>query len=788
MNNIKSKHICFLKKYMFAVIGAGLILATFSASPLMAQCPTGLDAYWQMEEDSTGQPFSGYLNEVGDGNIGLCSGSCPTLDTMGMVNSGQRFNGSDAGIAVAASTIFDFGGSDDFSIELWFKRQSITGREVLVGRYANPGIMNWWLGIENGRVAFSLTSTNGMSGYIVSQKSVANDVWHHVVAVRTNGENRLYLDGQMEDSDTVSYSYGFESTEPVTIGYLDDDVPAYHFGGTMDEVAIYNVALAEQEIQMRYFLSRGYCETHHTPAAIMPLGDSITLDNYTGDPRTDGDKTGYRFPLWTWLNNASYWVDFIGSKKAGENYFSDPDNAGFKGINAAELWELLDTGYDSRNDNQESNGPYLETYPCDVILLHIGTNDVTTSTTAVEYILDEIDEYDPKITVILARIINRAIGALDRGTTSTFNNNIEPMAQARILNGDKIIIVDMEDGADIDYRKEPAGDMQDDLHPSTDVFTPGTIDSGYDKMADAWYSNLENFLPQSSPPEITSSPVTSVNAGQVYIYDVKADGRPLLFSLTEGPGGMVIDETKGRIEWTPSLSGTVFNVSVEVSNWLDTATQSFSVSVNGPPVFTGSIPDQSIPANASFETISLDNYLNDPDNTASEISWSYSGNSDLIVDISGNVATINAPAANWSGSETITFRATDPGGLFDEDTAIFAMAQGTAPPEPNVPGQSISPGENFNPINLDSHVSDPDNSTAEMSWSVSGNNELVVTISGSRVAEITAPANWTGSEVITFRATDPSGSYGESSATFSVKQSSGGGGGGCFIGSMLLEQ
>jgi hypothetical protein len=65
------------------------------------------------------------------------------------------------------------------------------------------------------------------------------------------------------------------------------------------------------------------------------------------------------------------------------------------------------------------------------------------------------------------------------------------MAQNRILTGDKILIVDMENGAGIDYRlstEVPPGDMWDNVHP---------FQTGYTKMADVWFSGLMEVLPQA---------------------------------------------------------------------------------------------------------------------------------------------------------------------------------------------------------------------------------------------------------------------------------------------------
>jgi hypothetical protein len=59
------------------------------------------------------------------------------------------------------------------------------------------------------------------------------------------------------------------------------------------------------------------------------------------------------------------------------------------------------------------------------------------------------------------------------------------------------------------------------------------------------------------------------------------------------------------------------------------------------------------------------------DNSPAEMTWSVSGNSALSVDHHGPLATIGVPDAEWSGMETLTFRATDPGELSTEDAAVF---------------------------------------------------------------------------------------------------------------------
>jgi hypothetical protein len=75
------------------------------------------------------------------------------------------------------------------------------------------------------------------------------------------------------------------------------------------------------------------------------------------------------------------------------------------------------------------------------------------------------------------------------------------------------------------------------------------------------------------------------------------------------------------------------------------------------------IPNQTIAEGGSFAVIYLDGYVYDPDNTPAEMTWTYSGNTELIAGITARVATIGIPSADWTGSETFTFRATNPGAL-----------------------------------------------------------------------------------------------------------------------------
>lgn len=205
---------------------------------------------------------------------------------------------------------------------------------------------------------------------------------------------------------------------------------------------------------------------------IMPMGDSITYDNGYADvknPRPEGERSAYRNYLWYQLSDAGYVVDFVGSRRAGQSIVPafDPDNEGYPG------W----TSYDLA----EGTYAWLQQSSPDVILLHAGSMDQQTSPAGIEMILNEVDTYEANsgqsVTVILALIINRRSYA---EWVTVLNSKVKAMASARIQNGDKIVIVDMENGAGIDYIK----DMADPAHPT---------DEGYAKIATVWYNALTNL-------------------------------------------------------------------------------------------------------------------------------------------------------------------------------------------------------------------------------------------------------------------------------------------------------
>ncbi|ELB2963647.1 tandem-95 repeat protein [Vibrio parahaemolyticus] len=92
--------------------------------------------------------------------------------------------------------------------------------------------------------------------------------------------------------------------------------------------------------------------------------------------------------------------------------------------------------------------------------------------------------------------------------------------------------------------------------------------------------------------------------------------------------------------------------------------------VNDAPTVENAIADQVLSEDFDVYTIDLNEVFKDSD---SSLEFSVSGNSNVLVSIENGIATIS-PTADWNGSETLTFTATDPSGESVSQTVNFTVA------------------------------------------------------------------------------------------------------------------
>lgn len=203
------------------------------------------------------------------------------------------------------------------------------------------------------------------------------------------------------------------------------------------------------------------------PIRVMALGDSITYG--TGS----STHTGYRVKLWTRCMMSSWNVAYVGSLVGGPDNLSVWEHEGHPGWRIDQISEHIVV--------------WLKEYRPQVILLHIGTNDilqnhyVTSAPTRLRILLNQITTTLPQAIVIVAQITPLGQPELNTEVVS-YNDAIPSLVQEEQTAGRYVESVDM-------YDPMPLRDLPDKIHPN---------DDGYTVMASVWYEALQPLFTKSS--------------------------------------------------------------------------------------------------------------------------------------------------------------------------------------------------------------------------------------------------------------------------------------------------
>ena len=253
------------------------------------QCPAGLVHYFGFDEATAATAFKDYVSPV----TANCT-NCP-VPTQGLFAGAQQFDGKDDGLNLTSVANFEWGPNSDFTIEMWMQVPgSAANNRVMIGRVATDSRMIWWVGVDvNGYAVFELRDRKHTGFFIGGKGPKVNDgKWHHIVVVRDGRvrRNKLYVDGYAIGDFEFDYTDNFESVSPINIGYLDLD-NRYRYNGKLDELMVYNRALAENEVRGRYNSGMGsYCGPELVKPTIMsePVVFGVVGQNYTYDVNATG--------------------------------------------------------------------------------------------------------------------------------------------------------------------------------------------------------------------------------------------------------------------------------------------------------------------------------------------------------------------------------------------------------------------------------------------------------------------------------------------------------------------
>jgi hypothetical protein len=253
------KQMKFKSILLTASLTLGLTAATIAQVPYYV--PTnGLVGWW---------PFNGNANDESGNNLnGDVFGSSLTSDRYGAPSSAYSFDGQDDYIFMGSIPSLSTVNNNGFTMALWFnsntysglntdlydlRSNNISSNQILINNCGNGCIQSQNFDFPNW---VSSGYTNGGFAFFVSNNFTINN-WVFVVCSQnySTNENKLYVNGILSNDTICQHINLFNPNLNIGSRYDPQVNPPQRccsFSGSLDDIAIYNRALTQQEIISLY--------------------------------------------------------------------------------------------------------------------------------------------------------------------------------------------------------------------------------------------------------------------------------------------------------------------------------------------------------------------------------------------------------------------------------------------------------------------------------------------------------------------------------------------------------
>jgi len=194
----------------------------------------GLLAFYSFEDSGTT-----IADDSGHAHDGLATGSGVSISAGGKLGSALSFSGSSGFVKIPSATDLEF--TTAATIEFWVKLSSVATGSILSRVAANGDGIRVRSSQGNIQVTFSRSGVG--SAIATSDAGVLDSTWTHVAIVNDGVELRVYLDGDLHRSVTGG-KLGAVGAD-LFLGAADGE---NSINGYLDELAIWNVALTDDEV------------------------------------------------------------------------------------------------------------------------------------------------------------------------------------------------------------------------------------------------------------------------------------------------------------------------------------------------------------------------------------------------------------------------------------------------------------------------------------------------------------------------------------------------------------
>jgi hypothetical protein len=224
-------------------------------------------------------PFNGNANdESGNGNNGTVNGATLSVDRIGNANSAYSFDGINDFIQLPFNIQ-----QHPISVSVWFNTNAVQFQSIIdndiAPLFGNDIILSYSnYGLGNNDKVCALYH----DGAFASDFSYSINTDYHLMVVWYDNETKIFLNGNVVGSQI--HSEGTIEGGNFRIGVHSNNMG--WFNGNIDDIAIYNRALTQEEITALYIgtssNNNGGGGTAGTPAASVPAGipyQAVIRDN-----------------------------------------------------------------------------------------------------------------------------------------------------------------------------------------------------------------------------------------------------------------------------------------------------------------------------------------------------------------------------------------------------------------------------------------------------------------------------------------------------------------------------
>ncbi len=222
-------------------------------------------AEWLMEESSWSGAAGEVLDSSGHGYHGTATnGPTTAIESPAVAGSPGTcrygvFDGSDDYVEIPGFPDLQ----TDFSLTAWIRSTTASGdQRIFVDDRNNSG--GYAFSVGDGGTGEPRFFSRGVKPVILDGGAdVAPDSWHHLAIVHdSHAKTRtIYVDGDVSVTESSAYSksFGTDTGNAAIGGEVDgtsEGVPRWRFGGSIDDVRIFDLALTENQIEALLTLDR----------------------------------------------------------------------------------------------------------------------------------------------------------------------------------------------------------------------------------------------------------------------------------------------------------------------------------------------------------------------------------------------------------------------------------------------------------------------------------------------------------------------------------------------------